>query len=216
MPEDSEVPCRQSQAFPNLLTGTARSKQISSAAEQQGLTLRGREVAIVSLWDFSLWNVGLRGSGSQRSDYFWSQWMTWEDLILLSSYIVTNTTETRFLEVLFFLVNRGLCHLENRMFWNVIMFVYTCLDCILSWKQWKFHFYVTELLAFRLETGSPSNSISFAQFVRFLCSLGLWKLEGQNDCSINSLRVRVSCKLVCGYRHIWVSVSPEPIFKYKK
>lgn len=84
--------------------------------------------------------------------------------------IVSNTTKTVSWGPL--LNNRGLC-LENTMFWNMIMCVYTFPDCTLPWEQWECHFYLMELFAFRLETvhqAVPPPSPNLLGFFVFLAS----------------------------------------------
>ena len=150
-------------------TAIARSKLIVSCSTQGShVGGRGREPSsLCGSFLYETWASGTRAPevrlllipvrGLGRS-YFY-----------LRLRIVSNTTETRFLEVVFLI--RGLC-IENTKFWN-IMCVDTCLVCILPWKQWKCHFYLTDLFAFRLETvhqALPSPSPNLLGFFVFLAS----------------------------------------------
>ena len=174
MPDASAVSGQQSQVVPNSLVPHSYSQKLADHQPFNTRVSRGREGAgaIVSLWDFFLMKRGLQEQGSQRSDYFWSQWVTWEDLIFTSICVLFPTPQKQFVEVLPLLNNRGLC-LENKMFWNMIMCVYILPDCILPWEQWKCHFYLTELFAFRLETvhqAVPPPSPNLLGFFVFLVS----------------------------------------------
>lgn len=194
-------------------TATARSK-----LDRQLLNIRvsrGRKGAgaIVSVGLFFV-KHGLQEPGPQRSDYsFDPSERPGKGLIFTS---VTYCFQYRRNSVSWrsLLLIRGLC-IENT---KVLKYDYVCVYTPGPHSPESSENVIRismELFAFRLETvhqavPSPSPNLLVS------CFLGLWKPEGHSDGSINSLRVRAGCKLVCDYRHIWVSVSPEPIFQTEK
>ena len=172
MPEASDVSGRQSQVVPDSLVPHSYSRKLTDHQPLNTRVSRARRGAgaVVSLWDFSLWNVGFRNKGPRGQTTFDPSEWPGKIWFYLHLRIVSNTTKTVCWGPL--LNNRGLC-LENTMFWNMIMCVYILPDCILPWEQWKCHFYLTELFAFRLETvhqAVPPPSPNLLGFFVFLVS----------------------------------------------